>query len=154
MIRIQGKIAAGVMQRVGHQYQMRIHILGPALLDQRLKGVIGPHVAINHNKGLIAEKRQSPANTTTGFQGFRLAGPGNTHTKTRAITEKRLYLLTQPGGIDHYFAHTRFNQSFHMVLNQGLITDMQQGLGCLICEGTKPFTIPRRENHCFHRIYP
>ena len=86
---------------------------------------IGPDIAVDHGKRRIAQQRQRPANTASGFQRCALAGPLDRHTIAAAVAQSSFNPLSEPGGIDHQLAKAGLLQSLDMPFNQAFAAGQQ-----------------------------
>ena len=93
------------MRRIIDQHQMRQPDRRGWQADE---GIIGPHIAVDHQKRLRTEQRQGLEDAAAGFQCVgRLRGIDDTQSPCSAITQYRRQLRAQMAGIDHQFGDAR-----------------------------------------------
>ena len=118
---------------------------------QRVKGKIGPDVAVDDQERVITQQGQRLFNTSAGLQGAVAFGRiADLYTEGAAVAKGRFNPIAETGMIDHQFGKARPGQRFHVMLQQRFAGHRQQGFGTVIGQGAHSPASPRRQYHCPH----
>ena len=122
------------------------------VIQQTLKRVVDPDIAIDHQKGRFTQQRQRIENTTRGLQRRFFRGVGNAQIPAAAVSTVIDNLLGQVRDIDNQLGKSSPGQAIDMVTNQRNIRHWQQGFGCVVGQGAHTLPHAGRKNHGFHCV--
>src|SRR5688572_2885572 len=135
---------------VWHQNHVREVALGEPTAQRRV-GIVGPHIAVDHQERTRAEQRQSAQDAAAGLERlWTFLAVLDADAKRRAVAEMRADLRAKPRQVDHDRAESGRYERREMVLDQRAAADLEQRLWPRQRERTHPFSATRGEDHRLH----
>ncbi|MNQ86553.1 hypothetical protein D3C85_1017510 [compost metagenome] len=140
-----------MMSRVVRQHQVR---QADNRLMQHTEVVIGPDVAIDHDKGVITQQRQCTENPAAGFQRLALRRVLDADAIARTVAQIILDLLTEPGMVDHDLGKPGGRQRSQVILDQRHSAGANQRLWRGQGQRAHALAFAGRQNHRLHAFTP
>jgi hypothetical protein len=126
---VETKVAVRMVWGILDQNQMS-EIDG--VVFQAAKREIRANIAIDHQKGIIAEQGQRFQDAATGFKRLGLTGITDESPKGLAITQRRTDLMAKVGRVDDDVRNTTGYEVSNQVNDEWLPPSRQQGLGGMV----------------------
>ena len=141
------KIPLRVVRRVIRQHQMhRVR----AILHQPGQVKIGPDIAVDQRKGLIAQQRQGALDAAGGFQRRAFVGVNDGNAVAGTVTQRGRQRLAQPAGVDYQGLDAGVTQRLDVVFDQRLAPRLQQRLGGMVGERSHTLAVAGGQDHGLH----
>jgi hypothetical protein len=147
---VEGEIAVGRLGRPIHHYQM-----GQTGWFARQLGEIevGPDIAVDQQKGGVAQQRQRVPHAAAGFQRcIAFMDVADAQAPLCAVAQCRGELVCQPRGVDDHIADAQRSQFLQMPRDQRLAGHRQKRLGGVVGQRAHALAEASGENQRLHAL--